>query len=703
MSALPSPERHRPARLDGIIAAVPPVSGTEPTDQAPFNVVLFSGGRGSAALARQLVASPSVHLTIVINGYDDGASTGEVRRLLGDSLGPSDFRKNASNLAATRHSCAPELIDLLDLRMPLEYSAADARSLIASPGVAQSTDAFASRVGRLLESLPAAPRQRTIDGLQRCLAEIESGGMPFVFGDCSLGNLVFAGLYLLADRDFNRTVDEYRGLLGLPAGLIENVTDGGNAYLVAIDADGHVLATEEAIVDAARPNQIRDIFLVDRPLTDQEIADLASGGRSAAAMLEARAARLVMNPRVAQKIATAALVIYGPGTQHSSLFPSYLTPGLGDTIAGNLAAMKVLVTNIQPDAEITGRNAVDLVDRAVYFLRAKDRSRIPAPFLVTHSLLNDPSIPESTKPYVPLGPTDTIEDPRLVRIGNYEDGVTGRHHAARVLEPFIASIASGRERRRVAVLLSDTSSLNKVTQTLLEMVRGGIEHVPLDVTVYYTAAEPLDPRLAVRLPMDLEYLPEGERTFAAVARDRGFDFVLLFESSGMYRGEETVPLLAQLATGRLDAVWGSRRLSVRDIEESYRFRYSASTLGGMVSYLGSYALSLACLMFYGRYVTDTLSGVRAIRAADVFDPRVDLGHKNANHILLSRLLRRKAEILEIPVRFVPLSPERVKRTSPFEGLRALATLVTHRFLPPRVEPAPGAYASESTPAERPVK
>ena len=99
----------------------------------------------------------------------------------------------------------------------------------------------------------------------------------------------------------------------------------------------------------------------------------------------------------------------------------------------------------------------------------------------------------------------------------------------------------------------------------------------------------------------------------------------------MYRGEETVPLLSQLATGRLDAVWGSRRLSVRDIEESYRFRYSASALGGTISYLGSYALSLACLALYGRYITDTLSGVRAIRAADVLDPRVDLGHKNANH------------------------------------------------------------------------
>jgi hypothetical protein len=227
--------------------------------------------------------------------------------------------------------------------------------------------------------------------------------------------------------------------------------------------------------------------------------------------------------------------------------------------------------------------------------------------------------------------------------------------------------------------------------------------VPLDVTVFYTAPEPLERRLAARLPVELEYLRDGETTFAGAARDRGFDYVLLFESSGMYRAEETVPLLSQLATGRLDAVWGSRRLSVRDIEESYRFRYSASALGGTISYLGSHALSLACLMLYGRYITDTLSGVRAMRAADVLDPRIDLAHKNANHVLLSRLLRRKAEILEVPVRFVPLSPERVKRTSVVDGISALATLLTHRFRRSPVGDAVTSYAPESAAAERPLK
>ena len=74
-----------------------PCALTSSTERAHgLRVVLFSGGRGSGALTSALVATPGVKLTIAINGYDDGASTGEVRRFLGDALGPSDFRKNAS-------------------------------------------------------------------------------------------------------------------------------------------------------------------------------------------------------------------------------------------------------------------------------------------------------------------------------------------------------------------------------------------------------------------------------------------------------------------------------------------------------------------------------------------------------------------------------------------------------------------------------
>src|SRR5262245_8140994 len=83
-----------------------------------LRVVLFSGGRGSGALTTALVQMPGVALTIAINGYDDEASTGEVRRFLGDALGPSDFRKNASRVGSSLGSCEPELVALLDRRLP---------------------------------------------------------------------------------------------------------------------------------------------------------------------------------------------------------------------------------------------------------------------------------------------------------------------------------------------------------------------------------------------------------------------------------------------------------------------------------------------------------------------------------------------------------------------------------------------------------
>ena len=417
---------------------VPPAHDGDQSQPRRLQVVLFSGGRGSGALTRQLIASPAIDLTVAINGYDDGASTGEVRRFLGDSLGPSDFRKNASTIAGALRTCPPGLIELLDLRCPQGYASSDALSaigVVVGESAPSPLDAFQHSVARIVSALEYSHRAHLGARLLRFRDEVRSSGRTFDFSDCSLGNLVFAGSFLLADRDFNQAVDDYCGIVGLPAGLLENVTDGTNAFLVAIDADGQLLATEAAIVDVARPNRIREIYLIDRPLTAHEREIVGLGGSAAEALLREREAAIAINPRLAPKIASADLILYAPGTQHSSLFPSYLTHGVPEAIAGNLSALKVLVTNIQADAEISGSNAVDLLERAEYYLKAKGRSKVPTPFLVTHSLINDPARAEGESPYVPLGPTDAIEDPRLVRIGNFEDGISGRHDAARVLGP----------------------------------------------------------------------------------------------------------------------------------------------------------------------------------------------------------------------------------------------------------------------------
>jgi 2-phospho-L-lactate transferase/gluconeogenesis factor (CofD/UPF0052 family) len=652
---------------------------SESSTRADLRVVLFSGGRGSGALAELLATNPRVSLTVAINGYDDGASTGEVRRFLGDALGPSDFRKNASRLARLRKTAAPPLVDLLDQRLPESAGPENIRRLI------EALDAGRDDASRIEES----DRRAVATRLRRFDEEFRAAGRRLDFRGASVGNFVFAGGFLIRGRSFNAAVDDYCALVGLPAGLIDNVTDGTNAFLVALDNDDRLLGSEEEIVDATRSNRIKEIFLVSRPILPDEWARLEAGpADDIRRFLTSLSVEPKANSRLLDRIAGAHLIVYAPGTQHSSLYPSYMTPGLSAAIAANLEAIKLLVTNIQEDAEIAGSSAVDLVDRAVFYLRQKARVATPTPCLITHYLLNDPIGGSGERPFVPLGRLESLEDPRLVRVANYEAGSSGRHDAAKVLAPFIATfIAREQSVQRVAVVLYETRSSNKIAQTALEMIRGGIQRLRVDITVFHASDEEVDAGLSERLPFPLRRFAgsdEDDRDLRAAIAAGDFDYVVLFDSSGMYNGEDVLGLASHLTLGRLDAVWGSRRLSVRDIEESLRLKYRHKVFLRVASYVGSHILSLLYLTLYGRYISDTLSAARAVRTSDVLGLECPLTHKLANQYLLSSLLRRRAEMLEIPVQFVPISPERVRRTSVGDGLLCVAVAIGERLKRPKV-------------------
>ena len=180
---------------------------------------------------------------------------------------------------------------------------------------------------------------------------------------------------------------------------------------------------------------------------------------------------------------------------------------------------------------------------------------------------------------------------------------------------------------------------------------------------------------------------ERDTALRRALEQQAFDYVMLFESSGMYNGEDAANLASHLTSGRLDAIWGSRRLSVRDIQASYRLRYRHRALLGAVSYAGSHVLSLLYLALYGRYVSDTLSAARAVRVGDALRVPVPLTDKLANQHLLSLLLRRKAEMFEVPVQFFAISPDQVRRTSAWDGLRAIGAVLEGRVQ--RMDGAPG--------------
>ena len=63
-----------------------------------LDIVLFSGGRGTQSISEVLLKHPQVSLSVIINAYDDGLSTGAIRRFVPGMLGPSDVRKNLNRM-----------------------------------------------------------------------------------------------------------------------------------------------------------------------------------------------------------------------------------------------------------------------------------------------------------------------------------------------------------------------------------------------------------------------------------------------------------------------------------------------------------------------------------------------------------------------------------------------------------------------------
>jgi 2-phospho-L-lactate transferase/gluconeogenesis factor (CofD/UPF0052 family) len=647
------------------------------------NVILFSGGRGSRVLSKSLINNARINLTVVINGYDDGASTGEIRKFLGNCLGPSDFRKNANRLARELRTCNVSLIDLLELRLPKGCDSQEAIRFLRFPENPNSggSDFFAD-LRNLFRNLDASTAHSVTQLFQRFENELRITGQPFSFSDCSLGNLVFAGCFLEKGKDFNSAVDFYCSMLNLPSGLIENVTDGTNAYLVAVDRENRLLASEADIVNAKNRNYVKDIYLIDRALTAEEIEALRfADPESIAQLLQKRSIPLSLNPRLIKKIEAANLIIYSPGTQHSSLFPSYLTPGLGAEIAKNLMAIKLLVTNVQEDAEIPDASAVDIIEKAVRYLKEKNLKQIPTPCLITHYLINNRNVETPGEAaYVPLGRLENLEDPRMIRIANYEEGITGQHDPEKVLTPFVESILTRRKIQSVAVLLLGTESLNKICQTVLEVLRAGIDQYPVSAVFFYQSPDSPNEQFTSAIPFPLINIrSEAGNQFKTILQRQDFDYVILFECSGMYVGNDIVNLISLLGYGRLDAVWGSRRLSIRDIHASYKFRYRHNIVLGAISYVGSHFLSILYLLLYGRYISDTLSGLRALKPNYLRDIPFDLEDKTFNQQLLSILLKNRADIFETPVQFFPISPEQVRRTSVWEGLKSILTIMRSRF------------------------
>jgi 2-phospho-L-lactate transferase/gluconeogenesis factor (CofD/UPF0052 family) len=395
-----------------------------------LNIVVLNGGRGAASIIPAMLRHQGLNVTSIVNAYDDGKSTGEIRRFF-DMLGPSDIRKvqelmlpeEDPNHAASSALFAYRYDDGAERDTALEDMRRFTQGQAELAGITVPGGALRNAVVRFVAEF--------VGGLE----VIEKArGDRFNFSDCSLMNCLYAGAYLACERDMELTTKTIDRLFRLKGTVLPNSVE--NKWLMALRENGEVLYSEAEIVELRSNVLIDAVYLLDRPLDRDRFAKLSLEEQRYFLRRHHGAANA--SPGVRLALEQADIIVYSAGTQHSSLYPTYMSRGIAETIAGNREALKVFVTNIGADYETPSYRASDYIKGAYKYLRLADRRQYAMPELFSRILINN-GRRKADETYVDFDEENFADVPVPHSVGDFEsEAAPGKHDGARVVNAILS-------------------------------------------------------------------------------------------------------------------------------------------------------------------------------------------------------------------------------------------------------------------------
>lgn len=658
-----------------------------------IRIVLFAGGSGAHSITEAMLGHPQIALTILINAYDDGHSTGRLRRFIPSMLGPSDVRKNLNRLMPTAERGQRALRALSEHRLPVGVGTRDALALVGAlgsgatnalpPALADAADLVSVRKSRTLRSYLTT----FLAYHEQAVAE----GRAFDFTDCALGNLFFAGCYLETGRDFNAAIRSFATFHDVAPDVLQNVTMGENLFLVAEKEDGTFLTNEADIVAQQTTARISQLYLVDpvvfreriegRPVPPEGWGPLVrSGARTPVISASARAA-----------LGAADVIIYGPGTQHSSLFPSYLTEGVAEAIAANCDADKVFIGNVRRDHDIAKDDINDLVEKFYQLMGRGAAWRRARSDLVTQFFLQRADETGAAMgQYIPFDPARFDLPMDTVRLKDWE-AQEGRHAGGYVVDELRRLVQA-----RIDVALEPLVHLVSIVIPVLDeaptIARVLAAVTALDFQPYGMSKEVIlvdggsrDGTVAlarsVRNVKVLE-LPRGRGRGAAlrhgIEHARG-NVIAFFPGDLEYRAEDLYRVVEPVVRSKYKAAFGTRAVKCTDLAERLKRIYHHQRRLYLTSQYGGMLLSIATLLLYNRYMTDVLTSVKAFDAAMLRSLALESDGLDLETEIVAKLSLAHEYLLEVPVEYAPRTKAEGKKITAKDGLAALLALVKFRL------------------------
>ncbi len=658
-------------------------------EKEKLRVALFSGGRGTGSITDALLKYPEIELTLLVNAYDDGKSTGLLRRFLPGMLGPSDIRKVVSSLLKQKDDPASRALrHLIEYRFPDETETGEAlallRQLINWPAAAD----FTHEVVMAKEQLSLATiRQMTayLEAFLKYYQETSSAKPWFTFADNSLGNLFFAGCYLLYDQDFNQAIAAFCDFARVPRCVL-NVTQGENLVLTALKENGAYLFDEASVVGPQDPSRIEEIFLLPN-YVDPGVIDQIPRKDKKIATLRHLETLPQLNPAAEAALRQADIIIYGPGTQHSSLYPSYLTLGIAEAIQANTQAEKIFIANIARDYDILAENASSLVKGLLFNMSRKGSLALRPQDLVTRFFFQKPEPHESALPtYVPFEAGD-FEYPLDQVVWIDLEGASGKHAGGRTVSELLLVVDEQLRKRirhvphKVSIIvpaLNEEKTIGTVIASLrsLHFPDAGLEKEIIvvdggssDQTYSIAQSEP-----GIRVYQLAGRSGRGAALRLGLMKARG-EIVVFFPSDGEYAAQDIVRIVNPLLTQEFPVVFGSRAFQSNDLSVTLQRVYGGRGALFLFSKYGGMLLSILSLLLYQRYVGDPLTSLKGFRSRIFRGMEFRRIGVDFEMELIAKLSRANYPILEVPVSYKARTVQEGKKITVGDGIKGVITLL----------------------------
>tara|TARA_B100000963_G_scaffold359192_1_gene385772 strand:+ start:7934 stop:9172 length:1239 start_codon:yes stop_codon:yes gene_type:complete len=354
-----------------------------------MNIVIFSGGRGNKNLLKSLQEPfPNFlkKVQVVVNGLDDGASTGAIREMFGDSThGISDFLKVAVAMSPNE-----ELVNILNERFPTLTS--------SDEQLVFSNDLY--KFLFLDVDLPFMGKYKGVDLLKSTIKKKILFFVDYFYkkdkfmpnlSDFKLGNIVFASMLAENKLDFQKSLVSFMNFCEVDKNKFEIIqSTETNSYLVGILKNGSLLPNEAAVVLTRTNDFISRIYQLPKPLTAADIRNICSIELEDKIHFLDKCEEIPEAGEEALKaIKNSSALIYGAGTPYSSLLPSLELKGVADAIK-NTKCPKILVANLVKETSNT-ISASDLIKSVLKFLEKSidDKKDFNPSDFITHVVIPD--------------------------------------------------------------------------------------------------------------------------------------------------------------------------------------------------------------------------------------------------------------------------------------------------------------------------